>query len=219
MIDQFFDFLRIGGPVMLPLTLIGVVILTLGLYQVVWLTIWSLGTERYSCAGAPRWARKAQEIARNRTGLAGLSLLESIELCLARVEDCLTRRVPTLRFLAQISTLLGFLGTVTGMVRVFNTVAQRGAASPADLAGGIYEALFTTVYGLVLALIAWGLSHIIETLARGHLRRLELTLIDHLDDEPAATPPAALPATTPAPAPALPTTQGAVTSSSPAGPG
>jgi hypothetical protein len=193
--EQIWTFLVRGGPLMAPLTLIGLAILTLGISQVGRLAMWSTGTGTYSCAGAPRWAGKALDLARRRVGLAGLSLLESIELCLARMEDCLTRRVTTLRIMAQISTLLGFLGTVTGMVRVFNTVAQRGTATPADLAGGIHEALFTTVYGLVLAIIAWGFCHLIETMARGHQRRLELTIIESLerDAEPAPPQPAPQP--------------------------
>ena len=127
------------------------------------------------------WAKKAIALARHQTGFAGLTILESIELCFSRMEDCLTRRVPAMRFLAQISTLMGFLGTVTGMVRVFNTVAKLGAVTPADLAGGIHEALFTTVYGLILAIIAWGLTYCIEALSRRHLRHLELLVINELE--------------------------------------
>ncbi|MFZ2955840.1 MAG: MotA/TolQ/ExbB proton channel family protein [Candidatus Ozemobacteraceae bacterium] len=184
MFDSFLQFVRVGGVVMYPLTGIGILTLTLGLYQVLWLGIWGLASHRYSCAGAPYWAKKALTMAQRKTGLPGLSLLESIEMCLARMEDCLTRKVPTLRFLAQISTLLGFLGTVTGMVRVFNTVSLRGIVTPGDLAGGIYEALFTTVYGLVLAIIGWGFSYLIEALARRHLRHLELLIMNELDETP-----------------------------------
>ena len=180
-IADFLSVLQAGGPVMYPLTLVGVFIFALGVYQTVWLTIWTLWSDRYSCAGAPRWARKAIEMAKSRKGLAGLSLLESIELCFSRMEDCLTRRVPAMRFLAQISTLMGFLGTVTGMVKVFNTVARLGMVTPSDLAGGIHEALFTTVYGLMLALIAWGFTYAVEALARRHLRQLEILVFHELE--------------------------------------
>lgn len=183
MVDGLMSFLRAGGIMMVPLTLIGVMIFASGLYQLIWLTMWLWRPERYSCHGAPFWAAKAQTLARSRTGWQGLSLLESIELCLAKTEHCLTRRVPTMRFFAQISTLFGFLGTVTGMVQVFQTVALRGVVTPKDLAGGIYEALFTTVYGLVLALIAYGLAHFIESLARQHLNQLEMQVLQELDSD------------------------------------
>lgn len=175
------SFIQTGGPVMYPLTLTGFLIFAFGVYQVVWLTIWTLTSDRFSCAGAPMWAKRAISIAREKKGFTGLTLLESIELCFSRMEDCLTRRVPAMRFLAQISTLMGFLGTVTGMVKVFNTVARLGTVTPSDLAGGIHEALFTTVYGLILALIAWGFTYFIEALSRRHLRQLELLVIQELD--------------------------------------
>ncbi len=189
--DALNGFLQSGGLMMVPLTLIGVVIFASGTYQLAWLAIWFWSPEQYSCSGAPFWAARAHALARARAGWQGLSLLESIELCLAKAEHCLTRRVPTMRFLAQISTLLGFLGTVTGMVQVFQTVAARGVVTPKDLAGGIYEALFTTVYGLILAVIAYALAHFIESLARRHLSLLEMQILKELDSDSAplaATP-------------------------------
>lgn len=181
MFDSLISLINAGGPMMYPLTLTGLLIFTLGLYQVIWLTIWTLSSNRYFCAGAPIWATKAIALAQHKTAFTGLTLLESIELCFSRMEDSLTRKVPAMRFLAQISTLMGFLGTVTGMVRVFNTVAKLGVVTPSDLAGGIHEALFTTVYGLILALIAWGFTYFIEALSRKHLRQLELLVITELE--------------------------------------
>ncbi len=183
MIDEYLEFLRLGGPIMLPLTVIGVIVFTMAIYQLFWLAVWRHAPRRYLCGGAPRWAERALTIARDRRGFPGFTLADSIELCLSRVDDCLTRRVPTLRFLAQISTLLGFLGTATGLVKVFSTVAQKGVATPGDLAGGIYEKMFTTVYGLVLALIAGVFSHLIHSQARQDLLLLELRVIDELDRE------------------------------------
>ena len=65
----------------------------------------------------------------------------------------LERGLWVLATVAGSAPLLGFLGTVTGLVQAFMTVEQlRGNASPADLAGGIYEALITTVFGLVVGI-------------------------------------------------------------------
>ncbi len=188
MLNSLMNFINAGGPIMYPLSLTGLLIFALGIYQITWLTIWTLSKSNYSCSGAPRWASKAITIAQQRTGFGGLTVLESIELCFSRMEDCLTRRIPAMRFLAQISTLMGFLGTVTGMVRVFNTVAKLGVVTPADLAGGIHEALFTTVYGLILAIIAWGFAYCIEALSRRHLRQLELLVITELEKVNPITP-------------------------------
>jgi biopolymer transport protein ExbB len=69
-----------------------------------------------------------------------------------RIEKNLT----ALATIAHISPLLGLLGTVTGMVRCFQTIQTKATSfhpvSPGDLAGGIWEALLTTVAGLVVAI-------------------------------------------------------------------
>ncbi len=68
----------------------------------------------------------------------------------------LERNLAALATIAHISPLLGLLGTVTGMVRCFQTIQVKTATfhpvSPGDLAGGIWEALLTTVAGLVVAI-------------------------------------------------------------------
>lgn len=66
------------------------------------------------------------------------------------------RNLSMLATIAHISPLLGLLGTVTGMVRCFQTIQAKATAfhpvSPGDLAGGIWEALLTTVAGLIVAI-------------------------------------------------------------------
>jgi biopolymer transport protein ExbB len=65
----------------------------------------------------------------------------------------LYRKLEYLSFIAATAPMLGLLGTVTGMITAFNEVAaSEGAAKPAQLAGGIWEALVTTAEGLVVAI-------------------------------------------------------------------
>lgn len=54
--------------------------------------------------------------------------------------------------IAYISPLLGLLGTVTGMIRAFTVLSMTGAGHPAELAGGISEALITTAAGLTVSI-------------------------------------------------------------------
>lgn len=180
--QSFLSFLNAGGVIMYILTFIGILICFFGLYQLVWLSRLSLDPEKFSNHGVHLWAKKAIVMAESRKGLDGLSLMDSLEVCFNRMESSMTWRVPEIRFLAQISTLIGFLGTVTGMVKVFNTVAKLGKVMPGDLAGGIHEALFTTVYGLILALTAWFFAHCIEMLVNKHMRSLEVLIFSKLED-------------------------------------
>lgn len=64
----------------------------------------------------------------------------------------LERYLGALGTIATISPMLGLLGTVTGMIKAFNTLAVQGTGNPAALAGGISEALITTATGLIIAI-------------------------------------------------------------------
>jgi biopolymer transport protein ExbB len=108
-----------------------------------------------------------------KAGYPGISLLDSIDLLMDRLEDDLSRGMISLRFLAQTSCLLGFLGTVMGMVTTFHTVAARGQVAPGELAGGIHEALFTTLFGLVIGILGWFFAYLIEGLGRHQIRQVE----------------------------------------------
>lgn len=67
----------------------------------------------------------------------------------------LEKGLTALATVAGVAPMLGFLGTVTGMVSAFATIQNlQGAANPSDLAGGIWEALITTVFGLIVGIIA-----------------------------------------------------------------
>jgi len=66
----------------------------------------------------------------------------------------LERYLNTLGTIAAITPLLGLLGTVIGMVKVFTAITTHGVGNPAVLAGGISEALLTTAAGLSIAIPA-----------------------------------------------------------------
>jgi biopolymer transport protein ExbB len=71
----------------------------------------------------------------------------------------LEKNLPMLATIGHIAPLLGLLGTVTGMVRCFKTVQAKATTMhpvlAGDLAGGIWEALLTTVAGLIVAIPAY----------------------------------------------------------------
>lgn len=60
--------------------------------------------------------------------------------------------LPALATIAAVSTLMGFTGTVIGMIRAFDSIAAASATSPAIVASGISEALITTATGLLIAI-------------------------------------------------------------------
>lgn len=80
-----------------------------------------------------------------------------------------------LEMVANISPLLGLLGTVIGMVRAFSKLEEAGSrVDPSLLAGGIWEALLTTVGGLVVGILALGAYYVID----GVVERTRATMLD-----------------------------------------
>ncbi|MCS6849595.1 MAG: MotA/TolQ/ExbB proton channel family protein [Gemmataceae bacterium] len=78
---------------------------------------------------------------------------------LARLE----RRLSWLSMIASVSTLIGLLGTVTGLVAAFHQIEiKAGQVQPGDLASGIWEALLTTVFGLVVAIPCLAAYHLFD---------------------------------------------------------
>jgi biopolymer transport protein ExbB len=71
----------------------------------------------------------------------------------------LERRLNALATIAHTALLLGFLGTVVGMAQTFHAIEVRSASmspvTPGDLAGGIWQALLTTIFGLCVAIPAF----------------------------------------------------------------
>ncbi len=84
---------------------------------------------------------------------------ESIEAVSLLEIPKLEIRLGALATIAHISPLLGLLGTVAGMTSIFHTIQIRAASlnpvTSGDLAGGIYEALLTTIAGLMVAIPAF----------------------------------------------------------------
>jgi len=97
--------------------------------------------------------------------------------------------VDWLRAIAEVAPLLGFLGTVVGMIGAFDAVTQQGLTTPAVVAGGVSAALICSAGGLVVAIPALlchhGLSLRLDRIA-GALERVAQELVDRLAREAAA---------------------------------
>lgn len=77
---------------------------------------------------------------------------EAIEERGSREATILEKRMGVLATVANLTPLLGLLGTVSGMIKTFNVISLQGIGNPAPLAGGIAEALITTAAGLGVAI-------------------------------------------------------------------
>jgi biopolymer transport protein ExbB len=74
-----------------------------------------------------------------------------------------SRGLHIMDLIGRISPMIGLSGTVLGMVKAFQSIsAQKGAVDPSVLAGGIWESLLTTVFGLMVGIPALIIFHIFE---------------------------------------------------------
>lgn len=92
----------------------------------------------------------------------------------------LERFLSVLRTVATIAPLLGLLGTVAGMIKVFQTLAVVGPTEAANLSGGISEALLTTAAGMTVAIPTIVLHNFFEKRADRILLIMEKRLIECL---------------------------------------
>lgn len=100
----------------------------------------------------------------------------------------LSKGLPWLATTAAGAPMLGFLGTVIGMVQAFFAIASSGnAASIGDFAGGIYTALVTTVAGLVVGIIALFAYNYLVARINKVMNLMEARTMDFMDllNEPA----------------------------------
>ena len=90
-------------------------------------------------------------------------ITRSIEEQSRSEEHLLESNLSSLATISGAAPMIGFLGTVIGMIVAFQEMANNVKANPADLASGIYTAMLTTAAGLVVGIIAYiGYNYLIS---------------------------------------------------------
>lgn len=97
----------------------------------------------------------------------------------------LERNLPVLATVGYVAPLLGLLGTVTGLVSAFQVIESKASAlnpvNPGDLAGGIWEALLTTVFGLCVAIPTYVAYNYLVSRVDGFVLDMERSATDLLN--------------------------------------
>ncbi len=165
-----FELLSRGGPLMIALLICSVLSLAIiierlfslrqsRLMRIDILMEVEIAIKKKDLAGALEWVDKAAspmlkiaKVALINSSKPKQDLKTSIEEA-GRIEIPKIEKFMTiLQTITVISPLLGLLGTVTGMIKVFQTIVTEGTGNAAILAGGISEALLTTAAGLSIAI-------------------------------------------------------------------
>ncbi len=164
------EFLMKGGVVMIPIALCSLISLAIFLDRLFYLRRGKIippelveeveGLIRESKIQEAIYICRRSSSSMSAIILAGISNLgrpreiikETIEEVGRREVASLGRFSTVLGTVASISPLLGLLGTVTGMIKVFQVISVQGVGNPGSLAGGISEAMISTAAGLVVAI-------------------------------------------------------------------
>jgi biopolymer transport protein ExbB len=94
----------------------------------------------------------------------------------------LEKNLGVMATVAGAAPMIGFLGTVTGMISAFMAIAQEeGAVSPKLLSSGIYEAMLTTAAGLIVGIIAYLAYNYLVTRLQKVINNMEYISIDFID--------------------------------------
>jgi biopolymer transport protein ExbB len=94
----------------------------------------------------------------------------------------LEKRLAILASIAGVAPMLGFLGTVTGMISAFQQIQSlSGIVNPGDLAGGIWEALLTTAFGLIVGIPAYAAYNYFVSWVSRFVHEMEVTTTEFLD--------------------------------------
>lgn len=137
----------------------------------------SLATGQKHPAGAVM--ARLVSVSENSADLVEETLYEQLMAVQAKASSLL----PVIAITAATAPLLGLLGTVSGMIATFNLITLFGSGDPKPLAGGISEALITTLFGLVVAIPALVLHAFLSRRAQGIVQtteRLGLSFVNGL---------------------------------------
>ncbi|MCL2214384.1 MAG: MotA/TolQ/ExbB proton channel family protein [Treponema sp.] len=205
------ELFQLGGPIMWPLLLFSIAAIAIAIERTFYLIYHKLNMDEMTAktseyignndySGAAEYLSGLTErhmgarillklIGEKKQGQAFLihraeraAELEAIN-CIGSLENGFNFLVA----LGSLSPLTGFLGTVTGMIGAFRSIAEATEVNAQIVANGIYEALITTVFGLVIAIIAMVshsiLSHIVDRFA-SRVENACSSLIAQMDENP-----------------------------------
>ena len=189
-----------GDPFWMGIVLIALIIgLALCIERIVYLNLSSINTKKFLIdveeALASGGVEAAKELCRNTRGPIasifyqgldraeeGIEAVEKSVVSYGGVQmGLLEKGVSWISLFIALAPMLGFMGTVIGMIQAFEKIVEDGQVSPITVAGGIQVALLTTVFGLISAIILQIFYNYIVAKVDGIVNEMEnssITLVD-----------------------------------------
>jgi biopolymer transport protein ExbB len=187
-----------GGPIMYPILACSIIGLAVFLERIAFLRRKHLLPDRFVRGVTRAWQRgefevawrlcQQQDIPLARMLRAGLRKVKegpqeverAIEVAGSHEAGVLDTNLRFLGAISNIAPMLGFLGTVTGLITAFNVIAVQGTGDPKLMADGVSEALITTEFGLFVGIPALGAYHYLRGKVDRLLHEMEAITIELL---------------------------------------
>lgn len=135
------DFLEMGGPVLLVIGLLSLVMWVLIFERIIY---YRTGLPKYIAGFTDQWKARDERRSWNARRIR--------DAMISRVTNKAEQFLPLIKTLLALAPLLGLLGTVTGMIEVFEVMAFSGTGNPRSMAAGVSKATIPTMAGMVAAL-------------------------------------------------------------------
>jgi biopolymer transport protein ExbB len=197
---SFWNLVMAGGPLMIPLVICSVIAIYIFVERLLTVNRANVSSDSFMgkikelvvrgdingakvlCAQYDTPVARMIEKGVSRIG----SPLKNIEASIENVGKIevfrLEKNLSVLATIAGAAPMIGFLGTVIGMVSAFMAIAQEeGSVSPKLLADGIYTAMVTTVAGLIVGIIAYLGYNFLVTRVSKVIHRMEYSSIEFID--------------------------------------
>lgn len=149
--DSVQQFLQMGGNV---------------LWVILWVSIclWTLIMERllYFRFNYPKQQQQWQQQWESRLDKGSKQSLSIRECIISEAKISMGKTIPIIKMLVALCPLLGLLGTVTGMISVFDVMAVTGTGNARAMAAGVSQATVPTMAGMVIAIAGLYFSKLIE---------------------------------------------------------
>ena len=141
--------------------------------------MWSLVIERawYFRSVLPAQAQAALETWKGRPDHSSWCARQIRKTLISRVNSAMNAGLPLLRVLVPLSPLLGLVGTVSGMLEVFDSMALKGSADARAMASGVSHAMICTLTGLAVSITGLYPNYYFQSRARVETELLSDRLI------------------------------------------
>ena len=93
----------------------------------------------------------------------------------------LEKNIGILGIIAGIAPMLGFVGTIIGVITIFHDVSIKGAIEIGTISGGLYTKMITSATGLIIGIIAYVLYHILNMMVEKIILKIETDAIEFID--------------------------------------